>query len=55
MNTDDKIRKKIVRMLQDEVVPKYKGKKKKYKAPIHYNSNYVARMYRQMKESVQWE
>ena len=54
--TEDKVRKRIVRMLQDEVVPKYNKKKKKnYKSPIHYNSNYVARMYRQMKEEVAWE
>ena len=54
--TEDKVRKRIVRMLQDEVVPKYNKKKKKnYKSPIHYNSNYVARMYRQVKEEVQWE
>ena len=56
MKTDDKVHKQILKMLQEEVVPKYNKKKKKnYKSPIHYNSNYVARMYRQVKEEVQWE
>ena len=56
MNTDEKVRQSIVRMLQDEVVPKYKRKQTTtYQSPIHYNPNYVARMYRQMKEEVQWE
>ena len=54
-NTDEKVRQRIVRMLQDEVVPKYNSKKVNIKSPIHYNPNYVARMYRQMKEEVQWE
>ena len=55
MTTDEKVRQRIVRMLQDEVVPKYKRKKVNSKSPIHYNPNYVARMYLQMKEEVQWE
>ena len=63
MNTDDsrdKVRKKIVKILNDEVVPKYNrilkdGLVNRHKPPSFHKPNYVSRMYRQIKEGSEWE